>query len=172
MNCPKCNKEIDKEFKYCNNCGAKLEEVLFSAEPIEGKEEIKEKNENTLNEDIVAYTHYLTFLDAVKPAEDVTNVTSGMIKPLLFEISRNALQYVAENINSQLSYIGDVAGMVGERAELICSINVPVNSDEYTARNKFLEEYTKTQNLIEQQNQEIIMATNNSKFLGTENRPC
>lgn len=46
--CPKCYKEIEKEDKFCPNCGKKQEEIKIQVES--EKEEVAEKTENEVEE--------------------------------------------------------------------------------------------------------------------------
>ncbi len=117
-------------------------------------------------EDIPVFSAYISSLDSLEYQKSVETSNPAMIEPLMTELSKNLLANIADEINGQLQYVSELASYLQEKAELLSSIKVPADSEEYSLREKFYSDYEDTQALIAQEQQEIIQQINGSSFIG------
>lgn len=117
------------------------------------------------SEDVSVFNKFITYFDSIQYTEALKDSNPSMIEPLMAQITGDALQYVAEGINSQIVYLSEVSQLLQERAELIASVRVPADSEEYKMRTDFFKRYEDTQKYIAEKNQEIYDAVNNCEFL-------
>lgn len=117
-------------------------------------------------ENIPVFATYIAALDSLEYQKSIETSNQSMIQPLMNEISREILANIADSINSQLQYISELSSYLQEKAELISSIRVPADSEEYALRESFYSGFEATQALIAQEQQEIIQQINNSSFIG------
>lgn len=123
-------------------------------------------------ENISVFSKFVNYIDSIQYTDALKDTNSTMIEPLTKQIIEDALQYVAEDINSQMKYISDISSMLKERIELIASIRVPSESEAYKNRTDFFHKYEQVQNYISEESKKIFDALGNSEFLSAQMIPC
>ena len=123
-------------------------------------------------EDVSVFNKFITYIDSIQYTDALKESNSSMIEPLMQQIIRDSLQYVAEQINSQMIYLSEISSMLQERAELLASVRVPSDSEAYKMRTEFFKKYEQTQNYISEQNKEIYDAVNSCEFLAASVTSC
>lgn len=123
-------------------------------------------------ENISIFSKFVSYIDSIKYTDALKDTNLTMIEPLTKQIIEDALQYVAEDINSQMKYISEISSMLKERIELIASIRVPSESEAYKSRADFFDKYEQVQNYISEESKKIFDALENSEFLSAQMIPC
>lgn len=114
------------------------------------------------------YNKFLYYLDELEYSGTMDSTSESIKNTVIKHVIIDALQYVADGINSEMKYISEIGKMIEERMQLIMSINVPVDCDEYNQRVEFSKRYKQTENYISAKMQEIIQHASESEFLNAQ----
>ncbi len=126
------------------------------------------KRTKTNYKDNPVYDKFIYYIDSLQYSGTMDDSSDTLKNTLIKHITIDALQYVADIINGEMKYISEISKFIEERMQLIMSINVPVESDEYKQRLDFMKKYKETENLISEKMQEIIQHASESKFLNAQ----
>lgn len=114
------------------------------------------------------FASFVNYIDSLQFNKSIETYNPSMIKPLLGEITKDALSYIAENINGEMEYISSISELLNDRVDLISSIRVPFDSKEYAARNDFYEDFGNVCEYIGEVQKEIYDAVSNCNFINAQ----
>ena len=123
-------------------------------------------------EDISVFSKFINYMDSIQYTNVLKDTSTSMIEPLTKQIIHDALNYIAGYINSEMKYLSEISSMLDERVELISTIRVPSDSEEYKQRAEFFKKYEQIQQYIAEQSNEIYAAIENCDFLSAYMPPC
>ncbi len=115
--------------------------------------------------EVQIYDSFINYLDSLVYSDNQNAYSGDMINVIAAEVSKDALYYIADIINSQINYAESINQMLNERYELLNSIRVPVNCEEYNMRNKFFQSFEEIQNYFVEKCTCITEAVNKSNFI-------
>ncbi len=169
--------KIQNDFIYLDN----LADVIFQYQMMEKmpfkelKTSIKSmsgfiKGRLRNYKDIELYSKFIEYLDSYLNEKEIKhyNLTPDMIETITNEFAGEALQYANNLLNEQNLYLKDFLELLDNRIQLVNSIKVPVDSEEYDLRCNFLHEYAQLQANFEKINDEINTTLKNTKYLSSE----
>ena len=117
--------------------------------------------------DTELYKYYMECLEAARKMDNFDSTPKELFNDILKDGNREALYQTAQNINAEITQLDTVSTQLEDRAELICSIRVPQQSQASKKRSTFINEYSKIGEYLETQKNVLATLVGNSQALAT-----
>ncbi len=95
------------------------------------------------------YKKYIDYISSIDSSGYLKSSNTDVCNALLNKLYGASLEYIADDINSQIDNINEYIKNVSNKLELINSIEIPQNSEEYNIREKFNEQFNQIYKLSE-----------------------
>jgi hypothetical protein len=114
-----------------------------------------EKNESV--------SKFIEYIDGLEYNKDLEGKMRNTITPAMRQLSESGLEYAFDNINNKFVFLESIQSLIDDQCNLLDSLSVPEDSEEFKARLKFHEEYYNVSKYLREKQQEILASTEKSK---------